>query len=157
MAENTVYLDLGTFEDGKALRGGALVVDPSTEPLEFRCTDAVRPTNLQRVLWGKRLDGHIAVNLMAVPLLRAITQKYSLVVAQGAQFSELRACWETPVVVLVRGSAVEFANPPGAAPDGPHEGKANPEDVPELPITNTAGRFEPIIIRCHPRHPEDME
>ncbi|KPJ75366.1 MAG: hypothetical protein AMS14_03700 [Planctomycetes bacterium DG_20] len=76
---NIVYLDLLAFDGDKILRGGALVTDPSTEPLEFRCTSAVRPTALQRILWGARLDGHVAANLIGLPLLRKISQEYGLV------------------------------------------------------------------------------
>ena len=169
---NIAYLDLEQFEDAKAVRGGALVVDPTTEPLEFRCTDAVRPTRLQRLLWGKRLDGHIAANLIGAPLIKSLSQKFSLVAVKNPDFLELRTTIEIPVVLLTRDSGIDFestgsAPSPKPSPKGGEGGgsverpenshQAEQDRVAETSLSNTSGRFEPIVLRCHPLHKDDLE
>jgi hypothetical protein len=165
---NIAYLDLEQFEDAKAVRGGVIVVDPTTEPLEFRCTDAVRPTTLQRLLWGKRLDGHLAANLLGTPLIKSLSQKFSIIAVKNPDFLELRRTIELPVVLLTRDSAIEFESPgPAPAPTGKTEAVAGaaqerPREtasggVAETVLSNTPGRYEPIVLRCHPLHKDDLE
>ena len=55
-----LFMDTIPSENEK-LRGGAVLTDIRTEPIEFRCTDTVSPNRLQRTLWGKRLRGHLTV------------------------------------------------------------------------------------------------
>jgi len=155
------YLDVATFEDAKILRGGALVTDETTEPLEFRCTDAVRPTALQRVLWGTRLDGHIAANLVGLPLLRKTSQDYGLVVVRKADFLEMRLNLEQPVVLILRDSEIDF-EPPDTRTNAEWardmaEGR-DQEDIraeSEAVLGNPSGRFEPVVLQCHPKFPKD--
>lgn len=163
---NIAYLDLEQFEDAKAIRGGVIVVDPTTEPLEFRCTDAVRPTTLQRLLWGKRLDGHLAANLLGTPLIKSLSQKFSIIAVRNPDFLELRRTTELPVVLLTRDSAIEFESPgppPGptgkteAVTEAPHESPPGTGSGGETVLSNTSGRYEPIVIRCHPLHKDDLE
>jgi len=155
---NVLYLDLAESMDGAILRGGALVVDPTTEPLEFRCTDAVRPTKLQKVLWGSRLDGHIAANLLGEPLIRSLKQTFSLVVVMQSDFMELRSKLEVPVVQLMRHAAIEF-------PDSENQGDSSKmgdsaDDDPEMAdriLINPSGKFEQVILRPHDDHRADLE
>ena len=48
-------VDIHRFAD-EAIRGGALLPDSKSEPLEFRCTERLMPTSLQQILWGDRLQ-----------------------------------------------------------------------------------------------------
>lgn len=158
---NIVYLDLAAFDDQKVLRGGALVTDSTTEPLEFRCTDAVRPTALQQILWGARLDGHVAANIIGLPLLRKISQDYGLVVVKNPDFLEVRLSIEQPVILMLRDSAIEFEEPDRRTnaqwaldmAKGPEEAGADGES--EAVLANPSGRFEPVILQCHPGYPND--
>ena len=59
-----MFISTKDFADGEAIRGGMLVTDAQTKPLEFRCTDPVRPTSLQKVLYGKMLENHVLVTLI---------------------------------------------------------------------------------------------
>lgn len=162
--ENLLYLDLASFEDGKVMRGGALVLGPASEPLEFRCTDAVRPTTLQKILWGARLDGYIATELFGKPLLGAMGQAHSLVVLRNRDFLDLRAELDVPAVHLSRDSSIEFEEPrkeSEAIVGSDHEGQTGPSDQDDdglnRVLTNPAGRFEPVVLRCHELHGEDMK
>ena len=142
-----VYVDLATFDNGKVLRGGALVVDSSTEPKEFRCTSAVRPTQLQKILWGAQLGTHVAGNLVGIPLLKALTQAYSLVVVRDKHFVDMRSELEAPVVCLSRHQNIEFGE------DDQGGGDRDNSDM----LSNPSGRFEPVVFSCHPDHPDDTK
>jgi hypothetical protein len=157
---NVAYVDWSVFEAGKVIRGGALIVDNDTQPLEFRCTDAVRPTQLQKLLWGERLYSNIAANVLGTPLLRSLKQKYGLVLVRNPAFLECRDAVEVPLVLLRRDVDIATAKPeeigtagPPPAPPTPDE----PEDSVGETIADPLGRFEQIVVTSHPQHKEDRE
>lgn len=153
---NILYLSFKRFEDGKALRGGALVVDSTTEPLEFRCTTAVRPTKLQRILWGARLGDHLAADLLGLPLVKALAQPFHLVVVRQPDFLGMRESIDIPLVRLRRDLDAELED------EGPStEGKQTEDDdaasgSSDGILTNALGRFEPVIIECRRGRESDM-
>jgi len=97
------FLDLATFEDGGALRGGCLVTDALTRPLEFRVSGAIRPTSLQKVLYGDTLHEYICNDLIGIPILQTIESKLDLILVRDAEFLKLRTRTEVPVL-WVRGT-----------------------------------------------------
>ncbi|NQT86544.1 hypothetical protein HQ560_07260 [bacterium] len=146
---NVVYLDIQEFDGGKVTRGGALVVDPTTKPLEFRCTDAVRPSGLQKVLWGARLEGHVATDLIGKPLLRALKQPYSVVVVRREALLDLRHGLSAPVIQLVHDTQVGFdKNDEGIDMQG--------ESDPRV-LTNPQGLFEPVTLNPQQLHNGDVK
>jgi hypothetical protein len=58
--------------------GGAMVTDASGLPLEFRYTEPVRATKLQRVLYGDVLEKYIHGDVIAVNLISRLEQKPDL-------------------------------------------------------------------------------
>lgn len=94
-----LFMDTIPGENEK-LRGGAVLTDIRTEPLEFRCTDTVSPNRLQRTLWGKRLRGHLTVEIIGKPLVASFNQSPSLVVVQKPEFLELRMTSGIPYVFI---------------------------------------------------------
>lgn len=93
-----LFMDTILGENEK-LRGGAVLTDIRTEPIEFRCTDTVSPNRLQRTLWGKRLRGHLTVEIIGKPLVESFKQPLSLVVVQKPEFLELRTTSDVPHVL----------------------------------------------------------
>lgn len=145
---NVVYLDIQEFDGGKVTRGGALVVDATTKPLEFRCTDAVRPSGLQKVLWGARLEGHVATDLIGRPLLRALKQPYGVVVVRREALLDLRPGIQTPVVQLVHDTQVGFG-------EGDEEPGVPSESTPRV-LNNPQGLFEPVTLVSQQLHDDDV-
>jgi len=92
------FLDLATFEDGAAIRGGCLVTDAYTRPLEFRVSGAIRPSNLQKVLYGDMLLEYICCDLLGLPLLQALEVKPQIILAREAEFLKLRPRIGVPVL-----------------------------------------------------------
>lgn len=55
--------------------GAVLVVDEFGIPQEFKYTEPVSPTPLQRILYGKSLDLYLTVEIIAKSLLKNVEQK----------------------------------------------------------------------------------
>ena len=138
------FLDTSMFDEGAAIRGAALLTDSMTEPVEFRCTSPVHPTQLQRTLWGDRLIAHIATHLVGKPLLDALGASPSLVIVRKPEFVELRALIEIPLVQLLRKDELAMASP-FAFPDGEGE-----------PLTNGDTNL-PLIIKAHRQFQGDIQ
>jgi hypothetical protein len=78
------------FESGKAIRGAFLLTDCDTKPLEFRCTNPIRPTSLQTVLYGQMLDSHLMLELIGLPLVNSLKQSPTLILVQEPGLLGLR-------------------------------------------------------------------
>ena len=97
------FLDLATFEDGDAMRGGCLVTDDMTRPLEFRVSGAVRPSNVQKVLYGDTLHEYICTDLVGHPILGSLETDPDFVLVRDAEFLKVRPKVEVPIL-WVRGT-----------------------------------------------------
>lgn len=97
------FLDHASFEEGSAIRGGCLVTDGWTRPLEFRVSGTIRPTSLQRVLYGDTLHEYICNDLLGLPMLQALESRPGLVLVRDAEFLKMRPKVEIPVL-WVRGT-----------------------------------------------------
>jgi len=60
----------------------------------------VSPNRIQRTLWGKRLRGHLTVEIIGKPLVGSFKQKPSLIVVQKPEFLELRMTADVPYVFV---------------------------------------------------------
>lgn len=87
--------------EGSAVRGAILVTDEDTNPLEFRVTAPVRPTNLQEMLYGDLLNEHVAVKLLGESLLEAIEKKPSLIIVRNNLFLRLNIEQDISTVLLL--------------------------------------------------------
>ena len=63
------------FDNSASYRGAILVTDDWGKPLEFRCTPPVKPTAVQRTLYGSTLTPHLLVALIAKPLMDALNEE----------------------------------------------------------------------------------
>lgn len=139
------FLDFRLFDNQSTVRGAALVTDSATQPLEFRCTSAVRPTLLQKTLWGGRLLGHVATELVGKPLLDALANKPSVVLVRKPEFVELRSVLQVPLVQLLRNDELAKASRL-AAGDGQ-------DDV----LQSEGGQFEAVVLKAHRQYSPDVK
>lgn len=104
MAEGTrlMFLAVKFFEQGQAIRGGSLVTDAKTRPVEFRCTSPIRPNDYQRVLYGNTLDSHVFVDLIGTPLVTATEESVDLALVEDERFLDIRPNVNIPVILLDR-------------------------------------------------------
>ena len=104
MAEGVrlLFLAVKFFEEGQAIRGGSLVTDAKTRPVEFRCTSPIRPNDYQRVLYGNTLDSYVFVDLIGTPLVTATKESVDLALVEDERFLDIRPNVNVPVILLDR-------------------------------------------------------
>jgi hypothetical protein len=135
------FLGIHRFEDSAAIRGGILVTDTKTKPLEFRVTAPVRPQKFQKILHGELLDEHICVELMALPLLNAIQQKPSLIIVRDILLLEINSKQEVPTILILKENETLFKKETST-----NTKQLNLTDSGHPPVKIcTSGQFEPKI------------
>src|SRR3972149_6823144 len=95
------FIDISIFDDG-SIRGGVLVTDMETRPYEFRVTTPVKPTSMQRVLYGKTLPKYVYGELIGFPLIKAVKEEISLVIAKNENLLVMRPKLSVPVVIITK-------------------------------------------------------
>jgi hypothetical protein len=89
--------------------GGVLVVDDFGLPLEFRHTLPVRPTKLQRALYGSSLDRYLRRVVIARRLLETVEHEPPVVLVDDPVLAD---CADLPLAHLAE-SGVDPVGPPG--------------------------------------------
>ena len=102
VTKTIAFLDIDSFEEESAFRGGILVTDMNTYPLEFRVTTPIRPTPLQATLYGRALKEYIYVELVAMSLLQAIRSKPEFVLVVSKRFLNARPKVHLPIFQIVK-------------------------------------------------------
>lgn len=98
--------------DNDAIRGAVLVTDKETKPIEFRVTEPVRPTKIQRTLYGEILYDYILVELIALPLLTALKEKPNIVIVQDEILINVNQKQEIIAIRLLKQEDITYkANP----------------------------------------------
>lgn len=136
-----MFLASQDFEKGEAVRGGMLVTDDQTKPLEFRCTSPIRPTRLQKVLYGKLLHPHMLIELIATPLVRSASEQPHIILVRDKEILKLQDKVNIPVVWL------------GLNEEDIGSDEEKTDDSPL--ITSETGKFEPIVVRGVPGKVEE--
>ena len=98
------FVDITVFDDG-SIRGGVLVTDMETRPYEFRVTTPIKPTAMQRVLYGKTLSEYVYGELIIFPLVKAVKEKIGLVITKNVNLLTMRPKISVPVVVINKDSS----------------------------------------------------
>ena len=80
--------------------GALFVTDSEGIPLEFKCTEAIRPTPVQQSLYGEKMEPYIAIKLFALPLLRVITNKPRILFVNEQSFLKIREEKEVPTLFI---------------------------------------------------------
>src|SRR5574341_358085 len=98
-----MFLASKKFESGKAIRGALLLTDLCTKPVEFRCTNPIRPTSLQSMLYGDTLEEQIMIELIGLPLTKSLReQQPHLILVQEGSFLGIRPRIEIPVILITK-------------------------------------------------------
>lgn len=97
---------LGMFENlgTPGYIAALLVLDDKGIPLEFRCTQPICPTPVQKTLYGSVLEPHLGASVCGLPLLSAVSNSLSLVFVNKEYFLELRKQAIYPFLFLERSS-----------------------------------------------------
>jgi len=139
------FLSLCETSNHDGYLGAILVTDLQGIPQEFRCTHPVKPTTLQKPLYGGTLESYVGVNLCGIPLIESIQNKPSLIVVNKDFLLGVRTGSGTPTVFIRRaGEAIEIKT------FGDSQGKSKRERI-DCPT----GRFQPVVITPHYDYSDD--
>jgi hypothetical protein len=131
-------------QDGKGYLGALLVTDDLGKPTEFRVTYPVKPTLLQRQLYGDSMVPHIGVELCGKPLYQALKNRPLLLLVSDTRFLQLSA-FVTSLVAQVEGLGETLKVAGGS--DANQQAPAK--------LQSASGRFQPIAVAC-PREYDDQ-
>lgn len=103
------YLVVRVGDDG-SYTGGLMVTDRHGLPLDFRYTDPVTPTRLQRALYGTALDRYLRSEVVLKTLLGAVQQRPALLLVEDERLldEEISGC---PVVFAGASRAAPLGEP----------------------------------------------
>jgi hypothetical protein len=103
------YLVVRVGDDG-SYTGGLMVTDRHGLPLDFRYTDPVTPTRLQRALYGTALDRYLRSEVVLKTLLGAVQQRPALLLVEDERLldEEISGC---PVVFAGSSRAAPLGEP----------------------------------------------
>lgn len=103
------YLVVRVGEDG-SYTGGLMVTDRHGLPLDFRYTDPVTPSRLQRALYGTALDRYLRSEVVLKTLLGAVQQRPALLLVEDERLldEEISGC---PVVFAGASRAAPLGEP----------------------------------------------
>lgn len=132
------FLSLFETEAKDGYLGAILVTDAKGIPQEFRCTHPVKPTSVQKSLYGDTLLPHISINLCGIPLLKSIQSKPALILLKDDSFLGVRPASPCPVAVVRRaGTAIDVRS---ATDNNPLQ---------KTRLESLAGRFQPIVVEAN--------
>ncbi len=100
-SQNTrlAFVDICVFDDG-SVRGGAIVTDIASRPYEFRVTSPIKPSNLQKILYGNSLVEYMYGELISLPLLKQLKESVSLAICRDEHILIARPNLQFPLVYL---------------------------------------------------------
>lgn len=138
------FLGYREFDNGEAYRGAILVTDEWSKPLEFRCTAPVRPTQLQRTLYGKSLLPHVLTELIGAPLISSVREKPQVILIADEAYFDVRHKIAAPVVRVARASVAKAKQE--------HQAKAR-----SLLLLSASGKFAQVEIEAHWKFNGDLD
>ncbi len=125
--------------------GATLVTDGQGIPVEFKCTHSLKPTAIQKSLYGDKLKPFISINLCALPLFRSLINKPTIFFVDQPYTLSFRTEIELPVIYVKRqGETINLQN------------EISSENS-KKKIENSNGLFTPIIIQPHPDFETDLK
>ena len=105
-------------DDGGTYVGGLMVTDPSGLPVDFRYTDPVTPTRLQRALYGAALDRYLRTEVVLRTLLEALESRPTLLLVDDPELLDepIDGC---PVAHVAQSGLEPLGAPGTRSPQGP--------------------------------------
>ncbi len=141
------YVSLVETNTKDGYLGAILVMDCSGVPREFRATFPVKPTLVQKTLYGDTLETYIGIELCGKPLLQSINHNLNLLAVNRESLLGLRETMECPVLFFQRaGEALEISSTME-----PKETKS------KFQVKSKSGRFQPITISAFHKSPADLK
>ena len=122
-----------------------LVIDENGIPQEFRCTLPLRPSFVQRTLYGEKLEPYIFVELMGARLMRALDTEPSYCLVERTDVLSLREHSKIPIFQVQSSIAVSTRIDSGQQ----YHNIRN--------INVRFGETQSLTVKHHPNYPFDFE
>ena len=141
------YVSLVETDTKDGYLGAILVMDCNGVPKEFRATFPVKPTIVQKTLYGDTLENYIGVELCGKPLIQSASHKMNMLAVNRESLLGIRVATEFPVLLFQRaGEALEISS----AMESQETGSL-------LQIKSNSGRFQPITVSAFHSSPGDVQ
>lgn len=139
-----VFVDILPTKAGAGFIGAALVTDFHGVPVEFRCTHPVKPTEIQRQLYGSTLEKYVGVELCGKPLLKSLENRAKLAFVKRELLLEVRDANSPPLLFLRRAGEV------------PRIESADSSAATEMNVDSRNASFQSIVVRVRSDFPDDL-
>lgn len=139
------FLSLYEIETSESYVVSLLVTDNNGIPIEFKCTHAVKPTAIQKTLYGEKLIPYIGITLCGIPLINSISNKPDIICVNLPYLLDIRVEIKTPTLLIRRaGEVINIGND-------------NKTDNEKYRIENEFGNFQSIVIQSHIENKEEAK
>lgn len=126
--------------------GTVLMTNYQGIPQEFRCTHPVKPTVIQKLLYGEMLEPYIGVNLCGVPSFKSIQNIPSLIIVDKEFLLDIRKTISCPVIFIHRaGESIDFKADVDVSTNFKRER-----------VDCASGRFQPLVFTPRPDFNDDI-
>ncbi len=139
------FVDLYETKNHDGYLAAILVTDSQGVPKEFRCTHPVKPTVLQKPLYGDTLEPHIGVELCGIPLVHSVQNKPSLIIVRKEFLSGIRKGCDIAVIFLR----------PAGEPINITESDSSGSRLQRDEVKSPTGKFQPIVLISHADFEDD--
>ena len=97
--ENTklAYADIIILDNGGYL-GAVLITDQKGFPVEFRYTDPIIPTKIQKVLYGKGIQKYLKVDVILDSLLKILSNNFELLIVSDEELLSYEGELSAPIL-----------------------------------------------------------
>jgi len=115
------YLYVSSQGDKDIYTGAAMVTDLRGIPVEFKYVDPIRPSKLEKVLYGNALEAYLKEELILQNLIKSIEKKPEVLICQDPSLiGPARSLLKTYVISIERyaGSPLESRGAFERLPDG---------------------------------------
>jgi len=124
------FLSHLSFENNSCIRGGILISDIYTKPLEFRVTAPIKPTSFQKTLYGDILNEHILIELIGIPLLNAVKGTPDFILVRDPLFLGINESLGLKVIRLFKEDEITYEKTEGNSQQ----------------LHSSSGKYEPIFF-----------
>ena len=131
------FYNLYELEGGESLIASILVTDEFGIPLEFKCTQSIKPTAIQKTLYGDKMRSYIAVKLCGLPLLNSINNRPEIIYVNDIALLEIRKEIDIPTIFISRaGEVIKLSS------DGEIENE-------KYKLEDASGQFQPLVMQSN--------
>jgi len=132
----------------RSFLGAALIADYRARPLEFSYVSPVRPTALQRILYGKTLNEHVLIDVIVKKLMESNGRDPDVVFVNTRELLGMRRIVQVPVAFL--SGVAETPRKPAMLSTLTYDTGDHKDD--EEVVAQIVGHLEPLIDMIEPFH-----